>query len=292
MIISHILGGIGNQMFQYAAGRSLSLNLNDDYFLDLNDFDRYRLHHGFELKRVFDLTIRPAKSSHVYSTLGLRSLSLTRKFLRIKLLRAFRGQHFIVEPHFNFWPEFFDIKSNGYLQGYWQSEKYFKQIESTIRKDFSFKLPLVGQNKSIANKISKVNAISLHIRRGDYVSDAKTRQVMSLLDESYYLDAISYITTKIQDPVFYIFSDDMDWVKQNITINYPKVYVEHNSGVDSYIDMQLMSLCKHHIIANSSFSWWGAWLNPTQNKIVIAPEKWFQNNNNDADLIPEGWVRL
>jgi hypothetical protein len=292
MIISHILGGIGNQMFQYAAGRSLSLYLNVELFQDLNDFDRYRHHNGFELHRVFGLPLRPAKFSHINSAIGLGSSPLARKILKRNLFRIFRGNRFIVEPHFNFWPEFFDVKSNSYLYGYWQSEKYFKQIESIIRDDFSFKQPLEGKNKLIENQISRGNAVSLHVRRGDYASDSKTRRVMNILDESYYLDAIAYITNKIQKPSFFIFSDDIDWVKKNITICHPKIYIEHNNDFNSYIDMQLMSLCKHHIIANSSFSWWGSWLNPSPKKIVIAPKVWFKNNYNDNDLIPKSWIRI
>ncbi len=292
MIISHILGGIGNQMFQYAAGRSLSLHLNDYYTLDLKDFDRYALHHGYELKRVFDVPIEPTSPDKLRSVLGLSRLSLLKKILRRRQFSILRGQKFIVEPHFNFWPKFFSLKSGSYLHGYWQSEKYFKSIEKVIRDDFSFKKPLAEKNLLIANQIHQTNAVSLHIRRGDYLTDAKTNRIMSVCDISYYERAISYMAAKVSNPVFYVFSDDMDWVKQSISITYPSVYVDHNRGEDSYVDMQLMSLCKHHIIANSSFSWWGAWLNPSAKKIVVAPKLWFKNGNNDSDLIPNEWIRL
>jgi len=292
MIVSHILGGIGNQMFQYAAGRSLAIYLNDCYTLDLNDFDRYTLHHGYELKRVFDVPAEPTSPDELQSVLGFRRLSLIKKILRRRQFSILRGRKFIVEPYFNFWPKFFSLNSSSYLYGYWQSEKYFKLIEKVIRDDFSFKPPLTEKNLLIANQIDQTNAISLHIRRGDYLTDVKTNRIMSVCDISYYERAISYMAAKVSNPVFYVFSDDMDWVKQSISITYPAVYVDHNRGEDSYVDMQLMSLCKHHIIANSSFSWWGAWLNPSAKKIVVAPSMWFKNGNNDSDLIPEGWVRL
>jgi Glycosyl transferase family 11 len=286
MIVSHILGGIGNQMFQYAAGRSLSLHLNDYYTLDLKDFDRYALHHGYELKRVFDVPIEPTSPDELRSVLGLRRLSLLKKILRRRQFSILRGQKFIVEPHFNFWPKFFSLKSGSYLHGYWQSEKYFKSIEKVIRDDFSFKKPLAEKNLLISNQIHQTNAVSLHI------SDAKTNRIMSVCDISYYERAISYMAAKVSNPVFYVFSDDMDWVKQSISIAYPTAYIDHNRGEDSYVDMQLMSLCDHHIIANSSFSWWGAWLNPSAKKIVVVPRLWFKNGNNDSDLIPNEWIRL
>ena len=292
MIVSHILGGIGNQMFQYAAGRSLASHLNVCFKLDLNDFDRYTLHHGYELKRVFDVPIEPTSPDELKSILGLRRLSLMKKILRRKQFSILKGQKFIVEPHFNFWSEFFSLNSSAYLYGYWQSEKYFRTIEKVIRDDFTFKKPLSGNNLLIANQIDQTNAISLHIRRGDYLTDLKTNRIMSVCGISYYERAISYMAEKVLNPVFYVFSDDMDWVKQSISITYPTVYVDHNQGEDSYVDMQLMSLCGHHIIANSSFSWWGAWLNPNIKKMVVAPRLWFKNGNNDSDLIPNKWIRL
>ena len=292
MVISHILGGIGNQMFQYAAGRSLAIHLNDYYKLDLNDFDRYSLHHGYELKRVFDVPVEPTTSDELKSVLGLRRLSLVKKILRRKQFSILRGRKFIVEPHFNFWPKFFSLNPGSYLHGYWQSEQYFKSIEEVIRVDFSFKKPLTGKNLLLANQIDTSNAISLHIRRGDYVTDSKTSSIMSVCGGDYYERAVSYIGNQISNPVFYVFSDDMDWVRQSVRIDHPSVYIDHNKGLDSYIDMQLMSLCKHHVIANSSFSWWGAWLNPSAEKIVVAPKVWFRNGNNDSDLIPSEWVRL
>lgn len=292
MIVSHILGGMGNQMFQYAAGRSLAIHLNDTCKLDLTDFDRYALHHGYELKRVFNVPVKPTTSDELRLVLGLRRLSLVKKILRRRQFSALRGREFVIEPYFNFWPKFFSLNSGSYLHGYWQSEKYFKSIEKVIRDDFSFRKPLAGKNLLLANQIDIGNAISLHIRRGDYVTDTKTGSIMSVCGRNYYERAVSYIGNQISNPIFYVFSDDMDWVRDNVRIDYPSVYIDNNKGLDSYIDMQLMSLCKHHVIANSSFSWWGAWLNPCAEKIVVAPKVWFRNDNNDSDLIPSEWVRL
>jgi hypothetical protein len=279
-------------MFQYAAGRALAAALQDEFMVDLHSFDGYLLHNGYELNRVFNVSATSASPSHLRSLMGIRHLPLVRKILRQNQFKLFRGERFVVEPYFKFWPKFFSLKPNTYLYGYWQSEKYFKSIKGEIRNEFSFEKPLFGDNKLVATQIAGDNSVSLHFRRGDYLSDAKTTRIMNVCDVAYYKRAISHIAEKVKNPVFYIFSDDMDWVKQHVSFDYPAVYINHNKGENSYIDMQLMSLCKHHIIANSSFSWWGAWLNASVDKVVVAPKCWFKNGMDDSDLIPEEWVRL
>ena len=292
MIISHILGGLGNQMFQYAAGRALALTNDRSLLLDLSDFTAYQLHHGFELRRVFSLVATKAEPSTTHELLGWRENYWARKILRRPQFAWLRGEKFVVEPHFNYWPDFFNVNGNCYLYGYWQSELYFKAFEAVIRQDFIFREPLQEQNAELALKMATKQAVSLHIRRGDYVSNPKNHNIMTVCDLEYYRRAINHIATQIEQPVFYLFSDDMAWVKQSLPMEFPCVYVEHNSGTESYRDMQLMSLCRHHIIANSSFSWWGAWLNANPEKIVIAPKHWFSNGNDDTDLIPDEWIRL
>jgi hypothetical protein len=151
---------------------------------------------------------------------------------------------------------------------------------------------LSGKNADIAEQIGRVNAVSLHVRRGDYVKNPKTTATHGLCSLDYYHTAIRYIYETVEQPYFFIFSDDMAWVKEHLKIDAPCQYVDHNQGKESFNDMHLMSLCKHHIIANSSFSWWGAWLNSSPEKIVIAPNKWFANQNNIKDLLPNDWVTL
>ena len=279
-------------MFQYAAGRALALTNDQSLLLDLSDFTGYRLHHGFELSRVFSLVATKAEPSTTHELLGWRENYLARKILRRRQFSWLRGEKFVVEPHFNYWPDIVNVNGDCYLYGYWQSERYFKAFEAIIRQDFIFREPLQEQNAELALDMATKQAVSLHIRRGDYVSDSKNHNIMSVCDLEYYRLAINYIATQVEQPVFYLFSDDMAWVKQSLPMEFPCVYVEHNSGAESYKDMQLMSLCRHHIIANSSFSWWGAWLNAKPEKIVIAPKHWFRNGNDDADLIPDEWIRL
>ncbi len=292
MLVSHILGGIGNQMFQFAAGRALSLNNDQKYLLDLSDFSDYRLHHGFELSRVFNVVTERAEASTLHRLLGWRENKLARKVLRRRQFAGLRGKTFVVEPYFNYWSDFFNLTGDCYLYGYWQSEQYFKAVEFVIRQDFTFREPLKEHNAELALEMATVQAVSLHVRRGDYVNNPKNHNIMSVCDLEYYRLAINYIAFHVEQPVFYFFSDDMAWVKQNLPMEFPCVYIEHNGGAESYRDMQLMSLCRHHVIANSSFSWWGAWLNPNPEKIVIAPRKWFANGTNIKDLIPAGWITL
>ena len=257
LVISSVLGGLGNQMFQYAAGRALALTNDRSLLLDLSDFTDYQLHHGFELSRVFSLVATKAEPSTTHELLGWRENYWARKILRRPQFSWLRGEKFVVEPHFNYWPDFFNVNGDCYLYGYWQSERYFKEFEAIIRQDFIFREPLQDRNAELALDMATKQAVSLHIRRGDYVSNPKNHNIMNVCDLEYYHLAINYIATQIEQPVFYLFSDDMAWVKQSLPMEFPCVYVEHNSGRESYRDMQLMSLCRYHIIANSSFSWWG-----------------------------------
>lgn len=292
MIVSHILGGIGNQMFQYAAGRALSLAIGREHRIDLSGFANYRLHHGFELSRAFNVSVEYADTATMQMMLRWRACRLAKMFLRRERFKWLRGKKFVVEPQFNYWPEFFNLTGDCYLYGYWQSARYFKSVESVIRKDFSFREPLSGKNADLASEIHHSAAVSLHVRRGDYVSDPKNISVMQVCSLEYYRNAINYIAEHVEHPIFFIFSDDVTWVRKSLSTEYPCVYVDHNRGYESYKDMQLMSLCKHHVIANSSFSWWGAWLNANPEKLVVAPKNWFRNDNDDRDLIPMEWVRL
>ena len=292
MIFCRVLGGLGNQMFQYAAGRALSIARDVPLRLDVSGFDGYGLHQGFELFRVFVCNPVIATEEEVRDLLGWRASWLARKVLMRPSLAMLHGTRLVVEPHSNYWPGIREVSHNAYLAGYWQSEKYFSVASEFIRADFAFRLSFSEPNIELARRIDQTMAVSLHVRRGDYVSHAKTNAVLGLCSLDYYRAAIRHIAERVENPEFFIFSDDIAWVKERLGIGFPCKYVDHNHGAESYNDMHLMSLCKHHIIANSSFSWWGAWLNPNLDKIVIAPRKWFANDNNVDDLFPAGWVTL
>ena len=191
----------------------------------------------------------------------------------------------------------FDITSPIYYEGFWQSEQYFSSIESEVRTAFCFKKPLNQQSQKITDELAQQpNAVSVHVRRGDYVTSAATNEMHGVCSIKYYQNAIAIIKQHVINPVFYFFSDDAEWVAKNlIIVNDNTILVQHNQGDDSWQDMALMSKCNHHIIANSSFSWWGAWLNSSKEKIVIAPEHWFAKQSNApdySDILPAGWQQI
>lgn len=292
MIIVNLIGGLGNQMFQYAAGRALSLRLSQPFRLDISDFDGYGLHQGFELSRVFVRNPEIATEDEVRNMLGWRASRFARKILLRPAFRWLLGDSLVVEPHFHYWPRFASLSGNTYLAGYWQSEKYFSDVSETIRADFIFRSPLSEQNVELAERLSQTNSVSLHVRRGDYVLNARANAAHGLCSLDYYRAAIRHVAAHVERPEFFVFSDDIAWAQANLQIDFPCRYVDHNQDAESHNDMRLMSLCRHHVIANSSFSWWGAWLNPKLDKIVVAPRKWFANDKNVEDLYPAGWVLI
>ena len=292
MIISHLIGGLGNQMFQYAMSRSLSLEREESLYLDVQDFKGYTLHNGYELNRVFDINTQLAGSAELKKVLGWRAYSPVRKKLYDSRLSKFRGRRMFVDTQFSSWRQLKSVPNDCYLMGNWQTEFYFENFQKTIRDNFSFRLPPVGLNATLANQISGVVAISLHIRRGDYVANPSSLAFHGLCSLDYYRRAINYISNRVVNPVFYIFSDDIPWARENLQLEHSCHYVGNNKGRESYNDMRLMSQCQHHIIANSSFSWWGAWLNPREDKIVIAPRIWVAGNFDTSDIVPDTWVQL
>ena len=291
MVITNIIGGLGNQMFQYANGRAIALSLCSPLKLDTRDFSGYQLHQGFELNRVFNCNAEIAANIDLEKTLDWQRSKFAQRFLRRPLFKCLRHKSYVVEPHFNYWSGISQLKDNVYLDGYWQSEQYFIEFADKIRTEFTFKLPVSLKNKEISAHISQVNAVSMHVRRGDYVTNKKNAYI-GACSLDYYRAAITKINSMVDKPIFYVFSDDFNWAKNNLILDSKSVFISHNTGKESYNDMRLMSLCKHHIIANSSFSWWGAWLNQNAEKIVIAPKYWFAGDMNDIDLVPSNWLKM
>lgn len=279
-------------MFQYAASRALSLERGVPLYLDVQDFKGYALHNGYELNRVFNIDTQLAGNAELKEVLGWRAYSPVRKRLYRPQLSKFRGKRMFVDTQFSSWRQINDVPNDCYLMGNWQTEHYFQSFQETIRADFTFRLPATGLNAAVAEQISSVVAVSLHVRRGDYVANPSSLAFHGLCSLDYYRRAINYISNRVANPVFYIFSDDIAWVRENLIIDYPCHYVDHNKGDESYNDMRLMSLCKHHIIANSSFSWWGAWLNPQADKIVVAPQRWVLSDFDTSDIVPSSWIKI
>lgn len=257
--------------------------------LDTNGFRAYRLHQGFELERVFGIEAQEASGSDYRQVLGWRAAPSLRRALARRSFAPLRGARYRVQADAGCPGGFDSIGGRCYLLGYWQSEQYFSRFAASIRSDFTFRQPLSGRNAVLAERISACSAVSLHVRRGDYVSDPKNLGKHGVCSLDYYRDAIRAISRQVKDPAFFVFSDDMDWVRNNLDIGAACHFVDHNTGPESFNDMRLMSLCRHHVMANSSFSWWGAWLSPFEDKQVIAPKRWFvSRDDNPAD----GWATL
>jgi hypothetical protein len=213
------------------------------------------------------------------------------KALRSVISRDARIRY-IKERQFHFDPAFFHFPDNVYLEGYWQSEKYFKKVETLIRQEFQLRVAPGDRVQELAGRIREGNSISIHIRRGDFASNPATNATHGVCPDDYYQRAVETIIRQMDDARFWIFSDDPEWVKGNITLNNPSCCVS-DYHFRYYEDMYLMSCCRHHIIANSSFSWWGAYLGSDPGKIVIAPRSWFKKPDIiTTDLLPESWIQL
>ncbi|RFZ95596.1 alpha-1,2-fucosyltransferase [Mucilaginibacter conchicola] len=277
MIITKLQGGLGNQLFQYAVGRHLALKNNAQLKFDLSFYGvpENASFRPFELGS-FQLasTVTPKNNRWNYQLKRLAG-----KLGLIKL---------ITERNTSYNQSVLAAKGNVYLEGYWQSERYFAAISDTIRHDLTFPEPVPEDRLEIIDQIKKNLSVAVHIRRGDYV---KLSNYVDLGESDYYKKAVDLISSKLDNIVYFIFSDDIDWVKQNIHLQGNCVYVEKSEN--ALVDLQLISLCQHQIIANSSFSWWGAWLNKNPTKTIIAPNRWFSDPQiNTSDIIPSGWIKI
>lgn len=288
MIIVKLMGGIGNQMFQYAVARRLAYIHRTELKIDVYSWFNKQSLRTYELKALH--IIENIASEEEVKKFAFKRQGLTKKILGKPLEPA---TNYITEKFYHFDPEILMLPDGVYLDGYWQSDKYFKDIAMTLQREFTVKYPLVGRNRELAEFVQSRESVALHIRRGDYISDPKTMQFHGVCGADYYSRSVQKIEKVVREPHFIVFSDDPVWAKENLSIRYPSTIVDHNSPDKGYEDLRLMSLCRHHIIANSSFSWWGAWLNAAPNKVVIAPTRWFKSGDyNTKDLIPNTWVCL
>lgn len=273
MIITLVFnGGLGNQMFQYAFYLRMRYASPFSFFLfDIEPSQRQ--HHGYELDRVFNINSKRRRTC----------FRLLKQYCP-KTIDLFKT--IIQENSLEFVPDLLKVRHPLLrYEGFWQSEAYFKPVEGIVRKAFIFREELLNkESKGMVPFLKSKNSVSVHVRRGDYLQH---QDYYGQCTESYYKKAIESMQERVPNPFFVFFSDDMEWVKQNIKCENAK-YVTWNTGKDSWQDMYLMSCCKHNIVANSSFSWWGAWLNSNPNKQVIAPTPWF-NYSRDFDIFPPGW---
>lgn len=284
-----IFNGLGNQMSQYAFYHQKKQIDKATYFVPFcND------HNGLELDTVFNVNTKETfiqKSLYILFRILLTdrikmvSIPLKRllKLLNCKIVRE--------SFNYNYNPDFLQpSKGITFYYGGWHTEKYFAAEREKIKSVFDFKKPLGNCNDEYIDQIASTNSVSLHVRRGDFMNEANIGLFGGVATKAYFEEAIKLIATKVNNPHFFVFSNDMDWVKENLSMD-TVTHVTCNSGKDSWKDMKLMSLCKHNIIPNSTFSWWGAWLNNNKDKIVISPFR-FLNNDNYTDVYPDSWTKI
>jgi hypothetical protein len=288
MDIVVIFNGLGNQMSQYAFYLSKKSINPATYYIDFCTD-----HNGAELNKVFNI---PYKQTSFQKRLFIIFRILVVKKIKIfkplqALLNSFNYN--IIEENFNY------IFNRNYLSpaknitfyfGGWPSEKYFLNVRDEILKEFTFTKPTDVENTLHVAGITNSNSVAIHVRRGDYLNANNLELFGKVCTKAYYEKAIATIKAKVENPHFFVFSNDIDWVEANLKMENC-TYVTCNSGTKSWIDMYLMSICKHNIVANSTFSWWGAWLNTNPDKIVISPSRYL-NNDEYTDFYPETWIRL
>ena len=285
MIISHINGGLGNQMFQYAAGKTLAQLNNTSLKLDVSEFDKNKLR-SFDLLS-FETNILPASKQDINNLLPSHNFEKAFQYFS-----PLKKRSYYREKSFSFDEKVLRLGKNVYLKGYFQSEKYFLPAKNIIKKDFTFKGSVVNHLAEFASQLNNTSSVSIHVCRGDFSKNPAMSEYHGTLEKEYYIAAINLVRSKIENPIFYFLSDDINWVKENLSI--PNAfYLSGSITKNHFEDLYLMSKCQHNIIANSSFSWWGAWLNDNQNKIIIAPEKWFNKGPKDTqDVIPSEWIKI
>ncbi|MBD3201959.1 MAG: alpha-1,2-fucosyltransferase [Candidatus Lokiarchaeota archaeon] len=279
LIIVKLKGGLGNQMFQYAIGKHLSLKRKCPLRLDLL-YMKYDRRKKYELDK---LNIENKKTYFLeevfyYFINFFHRIIPFYKFIKQKS-RKFNSS--ILNSHTPIL----------YLDGYWQSEKYFEAISEIIKKEFRITARLNEENKKMLNKIQNCNAVVIHLRRRDYICDAQINKKLGTCSMNYYKQAIKLIENKVEFPKYFIFSDDIEWVKENFELINNPIFVDINTYENGYDDLRLMKNCKHFILANSTFSWWAAWLSENKHKVIIAPRNWIQSQS-DGCIVPESWIRI
>jgi hypothetical protein len=292
MIISYLSGGIGNQLFQFAMGLSMAKRKNIELLFDVNSF-RWDNLREFELQKLgIDYNIASDELIFKIKNTPSNFISKIKKRLNIEI--PYYQQSYIKEQDFEYDLNFQKFNSNNvYFEGYWQSENYFRDIRGSILKSITFD-NLSNECLEFKNNISKsLNSVSLHIRRGDYAQNPETNEYHGLMGINYYKSSIEILNSKLNNPTFFVFSDDKSYAKS--LFDGKENFIVIDSKFEDYEELFLMSKCEHQIIANSSFSWWGAWLNQNKNKNVIAPKNWFKNQEMQSktkDLIPKEWMRI
>lgn len=288
-IVVRLCGGLGNQLFQYASGRALAYRLGYSLRFDLSWFQgvsdrKYSLGY-FNL--CDDSILQPIQKISKYTYIKLK-LS---RYIKVKIL----GMRVYRETSFRYDKNYEEIRHSVYMYGYWQSFKYFDSIKKTLYSEIKLSNELPESSLQIRNEIldSGINSICLHVRRGDYISNPSAAKLHGSCTLDYYSKSVELLVAQLKNPVCYIFSDDPEWVKCSLELQCTKRFVDVNGLHEAHLDLMLMSGCSKFVLANSTLSWWAAWLAQCKDKIVITPSKWFNDASIDTnDLIPTDWIKI
>lgn len=290
-IFLHCTGGLGNQLFQYALGRSLAIRNGGEVVIDPWEvrrgrsrplvLDKFRIQARLVTPLEYALC-RVVESQHLQPLARIMRACAPRRFPGV-LRRRWHG----------FDASVLEIHKSVFIEGWFQSELYFREFGEQMRDELQLREAPSEANQRWLEQINSAEAVCVHVRRGDYLTNASVRERIGVCGLEYYRSAIDYVRQRVSSPVFFVFSDDPDWTRQNLDVPEPRHFISHNCNVADWEDLRLMSACRHFIIANSTFSWWGAWLGERENTIVAAPKQWFLDPNvREEDIVPERWVRI
>jgi hypothetical protein len=292
MIIVKIFSGLGNQMFQYAFARALSKITGHEYKLDISAFDKDPAGRQYLLNRL-SIGETIADRAEVFRLTKIDHELLRRLYAKICRLERPRSPFHIKErKDYVFDKDIMRFSGDAYFEGYWQNEKYFMDLESVLRQEFTLRGAFSAQAMSLMERIKETNSVSIHVRRGDYITSRNSNIFHGVLPLEYYRKAAEMVSLASENARFYVFSDDIQWVKSSFQIGMPFTAISLDSRCPVE-ELLLMSYCRQNIIANSSFSWWAAWLNKYQGKKVIAPKDWTVKSGIDSsDAVPKEWIRI
>lgn len=284
------MGGLGNQFFQYAYGRALAYRNRTTLKLDISWYDSHPKRR-YSLDQ-FKIAATTAGDEDIGNVLRRRNGVLGKVDAGLQRLKPYYKRRYVRERVLSFDPNIARLSHDAYLVGYWGSPRYFSSIAEVLRAELTLAYAMDSTNASYVQQIMNCNSVSVHVRRGDYV-EARQQALFGLLPVTYYQRAIHYLATQLKDPHFFVFSDDIEWCRESIQIDYAHDFVSSADGNADYIDFTLLNSCRHHIIANSTFSWWGAWLSQWNGRVVVAPRQWYADSRYSAhDLVPEEWIRF
>ena len=293
MIVVKLMGGLGNQLFQFAAAKNLAIKNKVQLAVDVSEYSDKQVKENYT-QRSFDLALfnidavvlKPGAFDFFFD---VPKNELDKLWNKLK--KRWSGYTFYWDYNLVFQPHFFDNKDNTYLDGYFQSEKYFKEIRTLLLKEFTSNISV---DRYLIDQIQRGESVAIHFRRGDYEKSSQTTRNHGTCSIDYYKKAIEKAGLLINKPEFFIFSDNIPWVKEQLSdLPFTFYFVEHKGERAHIYDFEVMRRCKHQIIANSTFSWWAAWLNENKDKMVIAPEKWMNDTAVDTkDITPDSWIKL